>query len=321
MPVSFVFAIILLLAALIVLLFGKKMANSTSDREESDGYGRKKTVVGDRLGWKSVLQLVGLLVVLAGVFTANASFNNVGIRNVGIVTGPGHKPTGQTTGAGFHWVAPYEFVDEWNGNYELWDHRNDNPDDAHKQGRGMLVKIAGNQDAYVPVSVEYAPVAESAVKDFKDYARDRQNWIDRRVYPTLDNAVSTLFRDHDPLAKANVDPVTGQVSPPDMTPYKNRLNAELQAEISGFKIRNLYIGTIVYNQKTTESLQTYANLVLDNRNLGQQKINQTLKNDITNSQAKVDPLTYCLQIQEKTGTLCLLAGNGSSPVIVNGTKK
>lgn len=255
--------------------------------------------------------VVTVLVALAGLLTLNASFNTVPVRNVGIVT-EFHNPTGETTGSGVHWVDPWDKVEEWNANYELWDHTHDNG------GKGMLVKIAGNQDAWVPVSVEYAPDPANAPQDFKDYARNRDNWIARRVNPTLTNAVTNLFRTHDPLAKGNVDAATGQVNPPDMGPYKQELNQALQSAGTEFKIRNLYIGTIVYNDKTTEALQKYANLVLENRNLGQEKLNQDLKNQITNKQAQVDKQTYCLQIAQSNHTnpgLCLL-GNGSG-VIVN----
>jgi hypothetical protein len=316
MPVSFIFALIVVLVALIVLAFGKKIAHSRETNTVRDRYGNTtREATGSPLGWKRVVATVLGLFFVAGLLTLNASFNMVSVRHIGIVTSPGHKPTNEIKGAGPSFVAPWNFVDEWDANYELWDHRSDNG------GKGMLVKIAGNQDAWVPVSVEYAANGDNASQDFIDYARNRDNWIARRVYPTLDNAVSGLFRTHDPLAKANIDQATGQVNPPDMTPYKNELNQKLQASGQEFTIRNLYIGTIKYSDKTTAQLQEYSNLVIQNRNLQQEKINQNVKNEITASQAKVDPLTYCLQIQEKTGTLCLLAGNGSAPVIVDGTKK
>jgi regulator of protease activity HflC (stomatin/prohibitin superfamily) len=292
MPESFIAAIVVLVIALIALASWKALKAN----EFRPGI------------------VVAVLIGLSLLFVANASFNTVPVRNVGIVT-QFHTPTGETTGSGVHWVKPWDKIEEWDANYELWDHTNDN------DGKGMLVKIAGNQDAWVPVSVEYAPNPENAPQDFKDYARNRDNWIERRVYPTLTNAVTNLFRTHDPLAKSNVDTNTGQVNPPDMRPYKDALNAELKKEDLGFNIRNLYIGTIVYNDKTTQSLQEYANLVLQNRNLEQENKNQTLKNDITNNQAKVDKQTYCLQISEKNGTnpgLCLL-GSGSG-VIVNTEK-
>lgn len=279
---------------------------------------------------KNIRFVIGMsiiaLVLLGGLFTANASFNTVPVRNTGIVTAyhkpvaddPNTKDNESVTGAGATWVKPWLKVEEWDANYELWDHRSDNKDDNHKNGKGMLVKIAGNQDAWVPVSVEYSPDPNNASKDFVDYARDRNKWIERRVHPTLEGLVTNLFRKHDPLAVANVDPVTGQVSPPDMKPYKDELNTQLKGEAVEFRIRNLYIGTIVYNDKTTTALQKYADLVLENRNLGQEKKNQTLKNDITLSQSKVDSLTYCLQIAEKNGVPCLI---GSSNVIVDATPK
>jgi hypothetical protein len=251
------------------------------------------------------------LFLVAGLFVLNASFNTVAVRHIGIETSF-HKPTGSVHQAGVAWVNPAHKIEEWDANYELWDHRSDNG------GKGLLVKIAGNQDAWVPVSVEYAPNPDNAAQDFKDYARNRDNWINRRVDPTLLNLVTTLFRTHDPLAKANINAETGQVNPPDMTPYKDELDAKLKASGVEFKVRNLYFGTIVYNQTTTASLSQYANLVLQNRNLQQENKNQSLKNDITNNQAKVDKQTYCLQIADKNGTnpgLCLLGS--SSGVIVN----
>lgn len=308
MPESFIFAIVLLAIALVVLLVSPLIARKEVVVTEGS-YDRKR--VTERFGYGVPLLSVLALLLLAGLFTTNASFNTVPVRNVGIVT-QFHTPTGGTTGSGVHWVRPWDKIEEWDANYEPWDHTGDN------SGKGLLVKIAGNQDAWVPVSVEFAPDPANAPQDFKDYARNRDNWIQRRVYPTLLNSVTSLFRTHDPLAKANVDPTTKQVNPPDMMPYKNELNNQLKSEELGFKVRNLYIGTIVYNQKTTEALQQYANLVLENRNLEQQKVNQQLKNDITNKQALVDKQTFCLQIAQANGSnpgLCLLGSDNG--VIVN----
>lgn len=309
MPESFIIALILFGVALLILPFWGKLRN----KKIVDGPNKGQTI-----GNVFPATIVLILAVLGALFTVNASFNSVPVRNVGIVTQL-NNPTGDVTGAGPEWVKPWLKVEEWDANYELWDYTSANADQNHPNGKGMLVKIAGNQDAWVPVSVEYAPREENAAQDFKDYARNRDNWINRRVYPTLTNAVSNLFRTHDPLDKANVNSATGQVNPPDMGPYKQKLDQELKSQDLGFKIRNLYIGTIVYNDKTTAALQNYANLVLENRNLGQEKVNQDLKNQITAEQAKVDRLTYCLQIQEKTGTLCLIGSN--SPVIVDAAPK
>lgn len=318
MPESFIVALVLLGIALLVLPFWRSMKNS----KISDGPNK-----GQAIGHKFPATIVLTLVLVAGLFTINASFNTIEVRHIGIETqlkkpvadDPKTEKVEGVHGAGPEWVKPWNKVEEWDANYELWDHTHDNADENHKEGKGMLVKIAGNQDAWVPVSVEYAPNPENAAQDFVDYARNRDNWIARRVYPTLTNVVSNLFRTHDPLASANVDPVTGQVNPPDMAPYKVELDKQLKAAGTEFKIRNLYIGTIVYNQKTTDALQKYANLVLDKRNLEQEEKNQAVKNRITNDQAKVDALTYCLQIQEKTGTLCLIGSN--SPVIVDAAPK
>lgn len=313
MPESFILAIVLVFFALILLALTKWIGNKEVTVDKGS-YNRRP--VTERIGYRTPLLIAVALFVGAGLLTVNASFNTVPVRNVGIVT-EFHNPTGQSTGSGVKWVDPWDKIEQWNANYELWDHRSDNG------GKGMLVKIAGNQDAWVPVSVEYAPNPENAPQDFKDYARDRNNWIARRVDPTLTNVVTTLFRTHDPLAKANIDPATGQVNPPDMEPYKRDLNTKLKTAGVEFKIRNLYIGTIVYNDKTTKSLSDYATLVLQNRNLVQENKNQTLKNDITNNQAKVDKQTYCLQISEKNGTnpgLCLM-GSGSGVIVDAGSKK
>jgi len=308
MPESFIFAIVLVVIALVILLASPFIARHKVVVTEGS-YNRDK--VTEPFGWAIPLLSVTVLLFLAALFTVNASFNTVPVRNVGIVT-QFHNPTGEVTGSGAKWIDPWLKIEQWDANYQLWDHRSDN------SGKGLLVKIAGNQDAWVPVSVEFAPNPATAPQDFKDYARNRDNWEARRVDPTLLNLVTTLFRTHDPLAKANVDPVTKQVNPPDMGPYKDELNRKLKESGSEFLIRNLYVGTIVYNDKTTQALQEYANLVLENRNLEQQKTNQTLKNDITNKQAQVDKQTYCLQIAQESHTnpgLCLL-GN-SSGVIVN----
>lgn len=299
MPESFIAALILIPIVIGVLIYA---------------IGKKATTTADLSNKRDARFVAAILVVVIALLTVNASFNTVDLRHAGIVT-EFHTTTGEVTGSGVHWVKPWDKIEEWDANYELWDHTADN------DGKGMKVKISGNQDAYVPVSVEFAPDPANASKDFKDYARNRDNWINRRVNPTLNNIVTNLFREHDPLAKANVNPTTGQVNPPDMGPYKAALLQQLQGAGTEFQIRNLNIGTITYNDKTAEALQAYANLVLQNRNLEQEKNNQTLKNQITEKQSQVDKQTYCLQIADKNGGqpgLCLASGSG---VIVDATKK
>lgn len=296
MPESFILALLLLGLAAIVLLSARWWAKAT-DKGKPVGYGPP-------------IGLAVVLVVFAGAFTANASFNKVALNNVGIVT-YANKPTGQVTGAGFHWVDPRYKVEEWDANYERWDHLN--------EANTAQVLIAGLQPAKLEIAVDYAPDPKQAAQQFKDYKRDIELWRANRATPTITTAVNSAFKDFDPLS--GIDKVTGQVKTPDLSVYQVKVKQAIESALPGeIRVKAVQIGFIHYSKETTAQINAYASKLLENRNLALDKTNQDLKNSITNEKAAADPLTRCMDLAAANGGepgLCgLLTGKGNASVLV-----
>lgn len=305
MPESFIFALVLLGLAAIVLLSARWWAKAT-DKGKPVGYGPP-------------IGLAIVLVVFAGVFTVNASFNKVALNNVGIVTyankpiedNPATKKVEGVTGAGYHWVDPWKKIEEWDANYERWDHLS--------ESNTAQVLIAGLQPASLEIAVDYAPDPKQAGQQFKDYKRDIQLWRSNRAQPTITAAVNSAFRDFDPLS--GIDKVTGQVETPDLAGYQVKVKQAIEAAMPGeIRVKAVQIGFIHYSKETTKQINDYASKLLENRNLVLDKTNQDLKNKITNEKAAADPLTRCMDLAAansgEPGLCGLLTGNGNASVLV-----
>jgi len=326
MPESFILALILAGIAFLILAAAPLIARyrPMTERTVAGKYGMPNKVQeqGERVGYKTPIALATFLLVLAAVFTANASFNKVPLNNVGIVT-QANKPVGkelpngttdwETTGPGYHWIEPWQKIEEWDANYERWDHLSEqNP---------AQVLIAGLQPAKLEIAVDYAPHESQAPQQFKDYKKEIERWRTNRALPTITTAVNSAFKDFDPLA--GIDPNTGQVKTPDLAPYQEKVKQAILAAAPGeIKVKAVQIGYIHYSAETTKQINARAALLLQSGNLKIEKANQALKNQITNEKAQADPLTRCIDQAGQYAGLCgLLKNNGGNASVLVGTGK
>lgn len=252
----------------------------------------------------------GIIAVVLGVlggiiFTITASANTVPTRNVGIVTSF-NKPTGEVTGPGLKWVAPWKSIDDWDASRNSFDHR----------GKSCVtVRITGLQNACVEVLIEWTTDQRRAPEQWASYKRDFNNFVAKRVEPNLVGAVNDAFADHDPLA--NVDGKTGQVLAPDTKPFVAEVKSNVEARIGAdVDVHTVVIGFIRYDAETQKSIEAFQQKVLANKNLLQDEKNADVQKRITEKNAQVDPVTRCLEIVAQRGGEPGLCLGGGQPVQV-----
>lgn len=281
MPVSFILAIICGIAGLL----GLAVAVTAGSR---DTQSMAKAVAGAGLG-------------LAVVSILFSSAYTVPTRNVGIVTS-WNKPTGEVTGPGLQWVAPWQKVDDWDASRQSFDRRGEHC---------VQVRIAGLQNACVDVLVEWTTDPAKAPEQWASYKREFDNFVAKRVDPNITGAVNDTFADHDPLA--NVDEATGQVMAPQTGPLVDEVRSSIKARIGGdVEVQSVVIGFIRYDDKTQQSIEAFQQKVLAAKNLEQDRRNAEIQKQVSETNAAVDPVVRCLEIADKHGRepgFCLGGGN------------
>ncbi|MEH1013439.1 SPFH domain-containing protein [Micromonospora sp. CPCC 206060] len=245
---------------------------------------------------------------LAGTvaFTLGASANSVPIRSVGIVTSFG-KPTGEVTGSGLKWVAPWQKVGEWDAGRQKYDHIGG--DDCVRVRTGTLA------DACVEVLIEWQVRPENAPKQFMDYKGDFDSFRGQRVGVQLDSAVNDAFSAYNPLEK--IDSKTGSLNV-DLKPYAENIKTNATARLADdIEILSVTITRVNHDEKTEGNIKAFQDKLAQTRNLEQDRKNAEIQKQITETNAKVDKVSRCLEIAEKNGSnpgLCI------NPGIVTGAK-
>jgi hypothetical protein len=286
MPALFVIALILLAVAALAALV--RFIASDEDVQ---------------IGAVGVAVIAGVLGVLA---TLGSSANTVPTKNVGIVTSF-NKPTGDVTGAGLKWVAPWNKVEDWDASRQTFDHKH--------QDRCVQVRIVGLQSACVEVQVEWQTHADKAPEQWASYKRDFNQFVDRRVNPNLTGALNDVFATHDPLS--NIDQATGVVKPVNTAALVDPLRQNIEARIGGdVKVLGIVYGFVHYDGKTQQQIEAFQQKLLENRNLQQDKKNAQVRKEITDTNSKVDAVTRCLEIAAQHGREPGLCLGGGQPVQV-----
>jgi hypothetical protein len=257
-----------------------------------------------------------------------ASMSSVPTRNVGIVT-QFNKPTGRTTGAGLQWTAPWQDVDDWDASGQVY---------AHLGGNCVWVAIAAQRKACIPVQIEYrsstgrAPENWAAYKEIKDKSRF-ETFQARRVEPQINAAMISTFASFDPLG-APVAPKPGaavaDAAAPDLNktyrqPLLDAVNLALGGGTVGadgkvtvvtdnpatkqveedpeadIVVTSVSFGAPTYDEKTQGQIDAYGQKILEARNLAVDETNAQTRKRITETNAKVDQTTRCLEIAQESG--------------------
>ncbi|WP_229398385.1 SPFH domain-containing protein [Micromonospora okii] len=256
---------------------------------------------------KRTAALVALgCLVGATVFAAGSSAHSVPIRSVGIVTSFG-KPTGTVTGSGLKWVAPWQKVGEWDAGRQKYDHIGGE--------HCVRVRTGTLADACVEVLVEWQVKPENAPKQFMDYKGDFDSFRGQRVGVQLDSAVNDAFAAYNPLER--IDANTGNLNV-DLKPFAESIKTSAETRLSSdVDILSVTITRVNHDDKTEGNIKAFQDKLAQTRNLEQDRKNAAIQKQITETNAKVDKVSRCLEIAERNGSnpgLCI------NPGIVTGTK-
>ncbi|MBG0567698.1 SPFH domain-containing protein [Actinoplanes aureus] len=245
---------------------------------------------------------------LAFAFIVVSCISVVPTRNVGIVTSWG-KPTGRTTGAGLQWTAPWQDIDEWDASGQTYAHL----------GEGCVwVTIAAQRRACIPVQIEWSAKSEKAPENWAAYREVGdmtrfEVFVERRVNPQINGAMTSIFAAFDPLG--SVDVTSGDAPAPDLNKtYKETLTKALTTALGDeIVVKSVAFESPRYDEPTTQAIAAYGQKILEARNLEIDKANAKTRAEITRTDASVDQVARCLQIAEKLGKepgLCM--GNSVS---------
>lgn len=238
--------------------------------------------------------------LLAGVLMLGASANSVPVRNVGIVTSF-NKPTGEITGSGLNWVAPWKKIGEWDASRQKYDHIG--------ADKAVTVRTATLANAGVELLIEWQVRPGSAPRQFMDYKGDFEAFRGQRVGVQLDGAVNDAFATYDPLA--NIDTKTGNLNV-DLKPFADKVKTSAQERLSDdIEILSATIIRVNHDEKTEANIKVFQDKLAQSRNLEQDLINAEKQAEITRKNAQVDKVARCMEIAERTGNspgLCLNSG-------------
>lgn len=244
--------------------------------------------------------------LLGAILTIGSAANSVPVRNVGIVTSF-NKPTGETTGSGLNWVAPWKKIGEWDASRQKYDHIG--------AAKAITVRTGALANADVELLIEWQVRPENAPHQFMDYKGDFEAFRGQRVGVQLDGAINDAFATYNPLA--NIDTKTGNLNV-DLKPFADKVKTSAQDRLGGdIEILSVTIIRVNHDEKTEANIKVFQDKLAQSRNLDQDLINAEKQKAVTTKNAEVDKVTRCLEIAERTGSspgLCL------NPGIVMGTK-
>lgn len=287
MPPGFILAIICTLGLLVagsIALSSRNQVQTTQHRKP----------------FRMAALLAVAFFVGAVLFTLASSAHTVPIRSVGIVTSFG-KPTGEITGSGLKWTAPWQRIGEWDASRQKYDHIGSN--------NCVRVRTGTLADACVEVLIEWQVKPENAPQQFMDYKGDFESFKGQRVGVQLDSAVNDAFASYNPLEK--IDARTGNLNV-DLKPFADAIKANAEARLrDDVQILSVTITRVNHDEKTESNIKAFQDKVAQTRNLEQDQKNAELQKQITETNAQVDKVSRCLEIAEKNGTnpgLCINPG-------------
>jgi regulator of protease activity HflC (stomatin/prohibitin superfamily) len=285
MPALFVCALIIFTLAVLALIYAVLLPS-----------GRKGPVLTGAV----VLLLLGV------AFTVGASANSVPVRNVGIVTSF-NKPTGEITGSGLNWVAPWQKIGEWDASRQKYDHIG--------ADKAVQVRTGTLANAGVELLIEWQVRPEKAPQQFMDYKGDFEAFRGQRVGVQLDGAVNDAFASYNPLA--NIDSKTGNLNV-DLKPFAEKVKSFAQERLGDdIEILSVTIIRVNHDEQTEANIKVFQDKLAQSRNLDQDLVNAEKQKAVTEKNAEVDKVARCLEIAEKNGSnpgLCI------NPGIVTGAK-
>jgi len=205
------------------------------------------------------------VLALAGLFLFLASFTTVGTKNVGIQT-EFNRPNG-TLANGWHWIAPWSDVTEWDGKLQ---NLKFSDTDENDDGPGVAVRLGNQSTATIDLILQYRLTTDDGVLElFRQYGNEdslKRNLVQK----SLQAAVNAAFKTYDPI-------VALAQSGPDRTPEQGMPEladaalAELRRQMpAGIEVVDLTIVMPHYDAQTEERIQAY-NAALQDTAIAQQR--------------------------------------------------
>ncbi|WP_067708608.1 SPFH domain-containing protein [Nocardia yamanashiensis] len=233
MPWLFLFAVVFLGAAVLVLL---------SQR------GRPYASRGSTL-------LTALGCVVAGlILLAMSSLSIVSTRNVGIVTSFG-KPVG-TKENGLHAVWPWQQVPELDGTIQTNNQIGGFKDD--RCSGGSAIRLANNSTACVDNTVRWRihhAAADALFRDYHTIANIKDSLVTRELNATLNE----IFAAYNPLEPQNA-------GGPNLTDLSAQATDKLQVKIGAqIEVQNVIISIVHFDQQTQSKINAYQAQIADTR--------------------------------------------------------
>ncbi len=244
---------------------------------------------------------VGL--ILGGAMIIGPCVGSVTTRNVGVVTSF-NKPTGEYEGAGAYWIAPWKEVHEMDLAWQTKSYQ-------------LTVQAAGGTTVGLDIYPRWRIVEAKAPELFQNY-RSFDGVVANLFATELRDSTNKLFASYNPLT--NIDVTTGQ---PIKTKeqWAEEVRKDLEKRLAGNIIFDrVAITTIAPDPKTQEKLNQQVEEFGKGKVLDQQKINAEKQKAITETNAKVNEVSRCLEIADrhaKEPGLCMGDGTG---VIINSNK-
>jgi hypothetical protein len=197
-------------------------------------------------------------------------------------------------------TAPWESIEDWDSTSNAYDHLSGS---AH--GGCVWVNIAAGRRMCVAVQVEWHSNADRAVENFTAYRKNGdyfQTFINRRVNPSIDGALTSIFADFDPLSGVTKD--NPNVSSPDFNKlYKDKLIQAINAAIGeDIVIRSISFGAATYDDKTNGTIAAYGLKVLEARNLAVDEANAAVRKRIAATSGVTPAQQQCMDIAKDNGT-------------------
>lgn len=229
-------------------------------------FGGILAIVGGVIARYAVPAVAGcFLALLGGILLIVDSHHTVASRGVAIQTSFG-KVRGATLGPGWHWIAPWNDVEEFDASVQTLKYYQDEKND---DGGCITVRLANSNTACVDVTTQWHINHEGDVKDLYLSYKTWDNIHDNLVRRQLGSALNEVFGSYDPLASVdnngNATVNTKQL--------QDRVRAALQRDLaSAIKADSVTIPIVHFDDNTENRLKAFQSAKADTRIAEQQKL-------------------------------------------------
>lgn len=244
---------------------------------------------------------LGLLV--GGGMIVGSMVGTVDTKKVGVVTSF-KKPTGEIKESGAYMIAPWKSVTQMDTAWQT---------DVYN----FNVQAVGSATIGLEIRPRWRMVDSAApdlFQNFKDFDGVKRNLFENE----LRDATNKQFQGYNPLT--NVDVKSG-LPLRTKEQFAAELKTDLEKRLGGrIEIERVAMTTIAPDPTTQDKISQQVAEFAKGKVLDQQKINADKQKLITETNAKVDKVTRCLEIADKNGTdpgTCGLLAGGSAGTLLN----